>query len=220
MAADPASADRTGDDPLTAAILAAALSVVSREGFEGATIRRVAAQAGCSAGAVQKRFATRSQLLRRAFELVVNRSLERIAAATEGPENPELTERGAVGERLGALTFLERQRRAALETLPLDAERRGEGLVWTSYLLRAAVDDTLSDLPRRLDETVHEILTFDIAQAQTAGAVRPEADPGALADALLAMVDGIAIRMLYTPSNSHGALLTALDAGLDAVLAG
>ena len=83
------------------------LSIVAREGFEGATIRRVAVESQCSAGAVQKRFATRSDLLRAAFEHVVHASLNRITA----------------GEASDSTTLYERQRLAALETLPLDAER-------------------------------------------------------------------------------------------------
>lgn len=191
-----------GDDPLSAAILEAVAAIVAREGFEGATIRRVAAQAGCSAGAVQKRFATRSHLLRSAFEVVVDVAIERIAAT----------------ESTGAGTLLERQYRAALETLPLDPDRRREGLVWTSYLLRAATDDTLSDLPRQLDRAIHEALAHELADAQASGVLQSGTDPHLLTDALLALVDGIAIRMLYTPEVEHDTLLAALDAGLHALL--
>lgn len=190
------------EDPLTVAILAAVMDIVSREGFEGATIRRVAAQAGCSAGAVQKRFSTRSQLLRSAFELVVTTALERIMA-TEVPT---------------ADTLIERQRLAAVETLPLDATRRCEGLIWTSYLLRAAIDETLSDLPRYLDRTVHNALAHDLADAQAAGTLARELNVDTLADALLALIDGIAIRMLYSPETEQAALLAALDSGLNALL--
>jgi AcrR family transcriptional regulator len=190
------------EDPLIAAILAAVLAVIARDGFEGATIRRVAAAAGCSAGAVQKRFPTRSLLLRSAFELVVVAVLHRIEAA----------------DAHGGGQLVERQWRAALETLPLNPARRSEGLVWTSYLLRAAVDDTLSDLPRQLDQAMHEALAGELAAAQAAGDLRSDADPPQLADALLALVDGIALRMLYTPTAGHDALLAALSAGLDALL--
>lgn len=198
------SAKQIHDDRLTAAILSAVLAIVSREGFEGATIRRVAAEAGCSAGAVQKRFSTRSQLLRSAFELVAATALERIAVA-EAPQT------GALVERL---------RLGALETLPLDPARRSEGLVWTSYLLRAAIDETLSDLPRHLDRAVHDALAHDLADAQATGTLRSDANPEVLTDALLALIDGIAIRMLYTPPTEHNALLAALDAGLNALLPG
>ncbi len=191
-----------GTDPLTPAILAAVLDIVAREGFEGATIRRVAARAGCSAGAVQKRFATRSQLLRAAFERVVASSAQRMEA----------------GDRAGPETLVERQRRTALETLPLDPGRRTEALVWTSYLLRAAVDDALSDLPQWLDVTVHDLLVDELQDAQAAGTLRVDAEPHAIADALVALADGVAIRMLYTHPDRYDALLAALDAGIEALL--
>ena len=188
--------------PLTPSILAAVRDIVAEEGFEGATIRRVGARAGCSAGAVQKRFATRTDLLRAAFELVVADTVERMKA----------------GDDIAGETLLARQRRAALETLPLDATRRAEGLVWTSYLLRAAVDDSLADLPQWLDAAVHEVLADDLRDAQSAGELRPDAEPDALADAVVALVDGVAIRMLYSPAETHDALVAALDAGLEALL--
>lgn len=182
------------------------MDIVAREGFEGATIRRVAAQAGCSAGAVQKRFATRSQLLLSAFEQVVDTALERIAVT------------GTTNDAADLEALVEAQYLAALETLPLDPQRRREGLVWTSYLLRAATDDTLGDLPRRLDRAVREALASDLAVARASGVLRSKTDPHLLADALLALVDGIAMRMLYTPEIEHDALLAALDTGLHALL--
>lgn len=199
------SVKRIDQDELSDQILAAVVAVVAQDGFEGATIRRVAARAGCSAGAVQKRFSTRSRLLRAAFEHVVATVLERMRAAADGP--------GASGDTLPA-----QQRLAALHTLPLDAERRSKSLVWTSYLLRAAVDESLRDLPRHLDRAVHDALADDLAAARTNGELRSEANPAALADALLALIDGIAIRMLYTPPAEHDALLAALDIGLKALL--
>ncbi len=192
------------DDPLRVAILEAVARIVAREGFEGATIRRVATEAGCSAGAVQKRFATRTQLLRSAFEVVVDSAWERIGAAEMSASS-------------GA-TLVQRHYLSALETLPLDLDRRREGLVWTSYLLRAAIDDTLSDLPLVLDRAVHEAMASEFADARASGDLQTETDPRLLADAALALIDGLAIRMLYTPEAEHEALLAALDAGLVALL--
>ena len=196
----PSRAQLTGD-PLRSAILTAVVEIVAREGFEGATIRRIATQAGCSAGAVQKRFATRSDLLRAGFERVVATSLDRILESTAGES-----------------TLIERQRAAVLETLPLDPARRDETLVGMSYILRAAVDDGVADLPRHLDQAVHDGLAGDLAQEQALGRLPPETDVDATADALLALADGIALRMLYTPPAEHPALLQALDVGLRALL--
>ncbi len=195
-------ADDPTPDSFEAAILEAVLDIVAQDGFEGATIRRVATRAGCSAGAVQKRFATRTKLLHSAYELMVTSAVERLEA-TGAPASDSL---------------LERQRLAALETLPLDAVRRRETLVWTAYLLRAAIDDTLSDLPRQLDEAVQSVLEAELGEARSAGALGSDEDARALAAALLALVDGLAVRMLYTPEVEHPLLLAALDVGLRALL--
>lgn len=195
-------ADDPTPDSFESAILEAVLDIVAQEGFEGATIRRVATRAGCSAGALQKRFATRTTLLHSAFELMVTSAVERLEA-TGAPASDSL---------------LERQRLAALGTLPLDAVRRRETLVWTAYLLRAAIDDTLSDLPRQLDRAVQSVLEIELSEARSAGALGSDEDARALAAALLALVDGLAVRMLYTPEVEHPMLLAALDVGLRALL--
>ncbi len=190
------------EDPLETAILEAVLHTVAQEGFEGASIRRVATRSGYSAGAIQKRFATRQHLLRAAYERVVAAAVERMEWA-----QADITD-----------SLVGRQMAAALQTLPLDAVRRREGLVWTAYLLRAAIDDSLSDLPRSLDHAVGVTLTAELCEAAETGRLRSDADPRALADAVVAMVDGIAIRMLYSPQDEQESLLAALDVGLRALL--
>lgn len=204
MKAKPSRNDEDRPDQLMEPILNAVSAIVARDGFEGATIRRVAAEAGCSAGAVQKRFASRSHLLRAAFEQIVFTALLRIEAEGDGFIDQ---------------TLLARQTAAARQTLPLDVVRRSEALVWTSYLLRAATDDAFSDLPRQHDRAVHDALTDEISAAREGGMLHPDASPGPLADAVLALIDGIAIRMLYTEPSEHVSLLAALDVGLAALLA-
>ena len=189
-------------DPLVSAILEAVLDIVAQEGFEGATVRRVAARAGCSTGALQKRFATRTQLVHSAYEFMVTSAVQRIEAT----------------ETHAADSLLQHQRSAAFETLPLDLVRRRETLVWTAFLLRAATDDTLGNLPRELDHVVQAALELELREAQTSGALRSTEDVKAIAAALVALVDGIAVRMLYTPQQEHPALLAALDVGLRALL--
>ncbi len=90
--------------------------------------------------------------------------------------------------------------------------------MWTSYLLRAANDDTLSELPLQLDQIVHRVLASELEDAQIAGFLRPDVDSHVLSNAILGLVDGIALRMLYTPLAGHDALLASLDAGLHAML--
>jgi AcrR family transcriptional regulator len=101
--------------------LAAALwHVVTREGIEAASIRRVAAEANCSTGSLRHYFDSQSQLLAFAMEQVVARATERVRALDPADHEGRLA-----------------------QTLPLDDERRAEVEVWLAFTARALVDPDL-----------------------------------------------------------------------------
>src|ERR687896_603443 len=96
--------------------LAAALwRLVMREGIEAVSVRRVAAEAGCSTGSLRHYFETRSELLAFAMELVVERVSARVASPPAG------LDRRAIAES------------ALQQVLPVDAERRAEAQVWLAF---------------------------------------------------------------------------------------
>ena len=98
--------------------------LVMREGIDAASIRRVAAEAGWSAGSLRHYFETQSELLRFAMELVVQRVTARVQAL--GPDA---------------------EPRALLhQALPLDDERRAEMQVWLAFTMQALVDPALGEL--------------------------------------------------------------------------
>ena len=94
-----------------------------RDGIESASIRRVAAEAGCSSGSLRHYFDTHSRLLAFAMELVVERVTERVLALDADDHEGRLA-----------------------QTLPLDAERRAEVEVWLAFTARALVDPELRAL--------------------------------------------------------------------------
>jgi AcrR family transcriptional regulator len=107
-----------------AELAGAVWQLVMREGIDAASVRRVAAQAGWSAGSLRHYFETRSELLRFAMELVVQRVSERVQAL--GPDA---------------------EPRALLhQVLPLDDERRAEMQVWLAFTMQALVDPDLGEL--------------------------------------------------------------------------
>ncbi|MDN5636054.1 MAG: TetR family transcriptional regulator, partial [Brevibacterium sp.] len=59
-------------------IAAAAWRVIVREGVGGASVRTVAAEAGLSVGSLRHVFASQSQLLSFAMQLVIDRAGERV----------------------------------------------------------------------------------------------------------------------------------------------
>ena len=108
--------------------LAAALwRLVMREGIDAASVRRVADEAGWSAGALRHYFESRSELLAFAMELVMRR----------------------VAQRVGELGPDPAPRALLHQALPLDPERRAEMQVWLAFTMQALVDPALRDLRDR-----------------------------------------------------------------------
>src|ERR671910_2350073 len=84
--------------------------VIRRDGVEAASVRKVAQEAGWSAGALRHYFSTQSELLTFAMQMVVER-IEARVGALEPPADP----RRAVEQRLHELLPLDRERRAGEE---------------------------------------------------------------------------------------------------------
>ncbi|MGW1011229.1 TetR/AcrR family transcriptional regulator [Streptomyces termitum] len=172
---------------------AALLRLAAEEGLSRVSVRTVAAASGRSPGAVQKYFRTKEELLLFAAELAGERTERRIASV-----DPGLPPR----ETLRALL---------LTTLPLDEERRAEAAAQLSFAVHAAHQPRLAETRRRIDREVHGALARRLGAAGC-----PE--PGATADALIAVSDGLALRLLYAPGE-RAALLAALDRAVDALTA-
>ena len=149
--------------------------VVTRDGIEAASLRRVAAEAGWSTGSLRHYFATQSELLAFAMELVVQRVGERVGEIHDDGD------RRAVAARL------------LQEVLPLDDERRAEMQVWLAFTTRSLVDPGL----RELREEAHEGLRgLCRTAAQLLGADE------AAAERLHALVDGLALHAVLDPATT------------------
>lgn len=170
---------------------AALLRLAGEQGMDQVSVRTVAAASGRSAGAVQKYFRTREEMLHFAAELAGERVEQRMAQVDT------------------ALPLREALRELVLTTLPLDDERRAEAAAQLAFAVYAAHHPRLAEIRRRLDTDIREALA---AWLGTAGCSRPVAT----ADAVIAVSDGLALRMLYTPGE-HPQLVEALDRALDAL---
>lgn len=154
----------------------ATLRLVARGGLEAVSIRTVAAEAGWSAGALQKAYRSKEELLTAA----VHRMSEQVGA--------RMAALPVTGDLAVDVTAL------VQETLPLDARRREEALVWAAVAGRAATVPWMADILSRQDNMVLGWLSAAIAEA------RPEEpDPSAVAEAVVALADGWTIRLLYAP---------------------
>jgi AcrR family transcriptional regulator len=99
-----------------AQFVAASLDVIASEGLAAATLRRIAAQAGATTGAVTHYFPGRDALLIEAVRAAHYAAGARMQSAAEG-----------------AATAAARLEAVVLEALPLDAVRLREWRVWAAF---------------------------------------------------------------------------------------
>jgi AcrR family transcriptional regulator len=174
---------RTRDPEARARVVEAAWRVVAAEGVHGATMRRIAAEAGVTTGSVTHYFDDKEQLLAEVVRHNNRRAGKRVLAA--------------IGERRG-LVALE----GAVEALlPIDADRGREWQVWVASwrsegglanltdelrdgrsfvarLLRRLLDQAVADgeLPGSLDVTfeAERLMTLIAGTGLIAGVEPPE----------------------------------------------
>ncbi len=178
------------------AIADALWRVVAHEGFEGVSLRHVAAEAGVSMGMVQHYFSTKEQMLLFALDSVAERTGARFATElAKLPDPPP--------PRAAVRAFL-------VQLLPLDEPRRQEGHSLYALLAGGLRHGELGQRLRAGMEQLREFLTGQVA----AGMVT--ADPEVAAVTLMALTDGLAAHVLggfLTPEAAE----TALNAQLDTV---
>jgi DNA-binding transcriptional regulator YbjK len=165
--------------------------LVVRDGIEAASIRRVAAEAGHSTGSLRHYFATHSELLAFAMELVVQR----------------------VSERVGQLWPSDDPRETAArilhEVLPLDDDRRAEMQVWLAFTARALVEPNLRGLR---DEAHTGLRSLCLTSVQLLGGGEAEAER------VHALIDGLALHAVLDPeTTTPERQVELLGAELDAV---
>jgi len=157
------------------ALASALWRVVTRDGIEAASLRRVAAEAGWSTGSLRYYFGTQSELVAFAMELVVQHVTERVA---------EL--RGEGDPREVAARLLH-------EVLPMDAERRAEMQVWLAFTTRSLVDPELRELRASAHAGLRGLCR---TAAELVGAGEAEAER------LHALVDGLALHAVLDPATT------------------
>ncbi|MFH8567274.1 TetR/AcrR family transcriptional regulator [Streptomyces sp. NPDC017993] len=174
---------------------AALLQLVAERGLDEVSVRTVAAATGRSPGAVQKYFRTKDEMLTFAAELAGERIERRMAEVNT------------------ALPLRQALRDLILTTLPVDAERRAEATAQLAFAVHAAHHPRLAAIRQQVDLDTRQALAtwLESAGHETHAAV--------VADAVIALSDGLALRMLYAPHEREH-LLTVLDQALDSLIPG
>jgi AcrR family transcriptional regulator len=175
-----------------AEVAAAVWRVVSSEGLEAATVRRIAAETAMSTSVVSHYFAGKDDVLLLAFRLVVERWRERAAAAPRG----------------------RRARALLLSALPLDHERRLEARIWFSFLGLAITRPALAAEQRR----AYDGWRAAVGLALEAEGLPAGRDAQAEAAGLIALVEGLTVQAAFEPEALPPARqVTLVDARLRAL---
>ncbi|MGA9635418.1 MAG: TetR family transcriptional regulator C-terminal domain-containing protein [Solirubrobacterales bacterium] len=171
---------------------AAVWRVIRRDGIEAASVRKVAQEAGWSAGALRHYFSTQTELLSFAIQMVVERIEARVGALA-----PLADPREAVEQRLH-------------ELLPLDKERRAENEVWLAFTGRALVDPQLRARHEEVDEELRRACRGALEELGSAGRLRPKLDLGLEAERLHGLLDGLALHTAMRPERMSPRLIRSV----------
>ena len=162
-------------------VMAATLALVARSGLEGATMRAIADEAGCSTGLVTHYFANRRELIVGVLRHVHAQSAVRMSRHLAG---------SSAADALEAVV---------LEGLPLDDERRLEWQVWLAFWGAAVGDPTLADEHRHRYREWRGAVRTLVAGARDEGALRADLDVQAETDRLVALIDGLGLEATLEP---------------------
>jgi AcrR family transcriptional regulator len=171
-------------------------AVLVKEGFEGVSVRKVAARAGVSIGAVQHHFPTKDAMLTAAMDRASADFQARLTARIPSDASAETALRAVTDELLG-----------------LGPERREASVLWLARLARASVDEGAARMHARDWQEIEDVL------ARLLAAASPQRRPGNHGDdaaQLLALLDGLAMAALtepkrMPPERAERILAAALD---------
>ncbi|GAA5047417.1 AcrR family transcriptional regulator [Thermocatellispora tengchongensis] len=179
-------------------LLEALMAIACERGLDEVSVREVASEAGVSPAKVQYYFRTKDEMLVAAFSHV-----EAI-----------LTGRAGHGSTARGVAHYLREHLAAW--LPTDAEGTALARVWIAFLARAVVVDELAAIEVRHRNGLHHDVAALIDHGVETGEFAPDVDSRLEATLLLALVDGLVVRMLSDPGGFDAQqALHALDAHLD-----
>ena len=159
-------------------IVSAACEVISEMGFKSLRIADVAKRAGVSTGIIHYYFASKTDLMRAAFEWNFAQSLERRRPVLDSDADPR--------ERLQA--FVD-------SYLPTSDRVVRSWHVWAELWIEALHDPDLQDLNEQVYGEWRRVMAGIIRDGQDAGVFR-EDDAVLTANALIGMIDGLALQVL------------------------
>ncbi|MBN9178670.1 MAG: TetR/AcrR family transcriptional regulator [Microbacterium sp.] len=183
-------------------IVDATWRLIHRGGFEKATMREIAAEAGFAHGALQRYFPNKESVLAAAFVRAHTRTNDRARAELEA-------ERG-----LSALRTL------CLEIMPIDRDRAQESRVVVAFWDRAVQDPELWNAHRANALNWRRQMQTFLDQARADGEIGDGVVDEVVIDQISSMNAGLQVMCLLMPDETTAARqIAALDAILDGLRA-
>jgi TetR/AcrR family transcriptional regulator, transcriptional repressor of bet genes len=162
-------------------IVEAAWRVMAEEGFEAATMRRIAEEAGCTTGRITHYFDSKDDILLAALRAVHTAAAVRMARQADRH------------------TGLEALRRVIDEALPLDATRIQEWRVWLAFWGHATARGGLVAEQRRRYRSWRALLRSLLDDAAELRELPRALDRDLAVDRIVAVVDGLGIQLVFEP---------------------
>src|SRR5690606_8894269 len=162
-------------------IAEAAWNIIKREGMEKASIRRVALEAGMSAGSLRHYFSTQDEMLL----FIMNYFLEEGKKRTEQKdwsENP-----------------LQAVEEILLELVPMDEEKKVETSVWWIFAIRSLTSEVLQEKKDEMTDGTYELVNSMIQMLILHEIVPNSINVELETSRLAALIEGLSIHALLRP---------------------
>lgn len=163
----------------------AAMRVLVRDGLAALSVRKVAEEAGLATASLRRAFPTQAALRTFCLDGIRTAVARRLRALT--------------GEGMPLVLSM------LAEVLPLDEVRRQEMIAQMQLGALALTDDSLDASVRELSDGVRFVCAAAIAELVRSGAVSGAVDAEFEADRLHALLDGLALHLLWRTDADDGA---------------
>ncbi|MNO27275.1 HTH-type transcriptional regulator BetI [compost metagenome] len=172
--------------------------VIMNQGMKGATVRKIAQEAGVSLGALRHYFSTQHELLAFAMNLVKDRANARIDAVLRLDLPPK-----------------EQVTRVLLELIPVDDNTLAEMEVWFAFVFHLKyADEEYGELNDEIYPGICKLLDYLDGQ----GILREDLDKDIEAEKLYALVDGLALHAMLEPERlNRQRIIRVLTGHLDSI---
>lgn len=179
-------------------ILSAAVRRIAREGIDEVRIARIAMDAGVSPSLVHYHFASREALLAEAIQYSYAHAADARISSGETP----------------AATHAQRLAHMVDQCLPVTDALEADWVLWVELWLRAVRHHELREVAESLYTRMRTWFATEIAAGVDAGEFAP-CDPAAVADHVIALIDGYGVRTLIgdrsvSLQRAHALILDAL----------